>query len=280
MKFTAEQIKTFVKKTAKGNSTISQITIRNYIMERFLERLSLSEFKNKFILKGGLLIASIVGLDTRATMDIDTTAKNLSLSVITATEIITKIISIPIDDGVSFVIKDVSVIMDDAEYNGVRASLEATIDAMRTPLKIDISTGDTITPGEIDYKFKLMFEDRSIVVLAYNIESVLAEKLETVISRGTANTRLRDFYDIYILQNIPSQSISHATLKAAFAATCSKRNSTFLLVDSSKILSEIKTSLEMQKLWLNYQKKFSYANDISWETVMQSICDLFKLTNS
>ena len=280
MKFTAEQIKTFVKKTAKGNSTISQITIRNYIMERFLERLSLSEFKNKFILKGGLLIASIVGLDTRATMDIDTTAKNLSLSVQTATEIITKIISIPIDDGVSFVIKDVSVIMDDAEYNGVRASLEATIDAMRTPLKIDISTGDTITPGEIDYKFNLMFEDRSIVILAYNIESVLAEKLETVISRGTANTRLRDFYDIYILQNIPSQSISHATLKAAFAATCSKRNSTFLLVDGSKILSEIETSLEMQKLWLNYQKKFSYANDISWETVMQSIRDLFKLTTS
>ena len=280
MKFTAEQIKTFVKKTAKGNSTISQITIRNYIMERFLERLSLSEFKDRFILKGGLLIASIVGLDTRATMDIDTTAKNLSLSVITATEIITKIISIPVDDGVSFVIKDVSVIMDDAEYNGVRASLEATIDTMRTPLKIDISTGDTITPGEIDYKFKLMFEDRSIVVLAYNIESVLAEKLETVISRGTANTRLRDFYDIYILQNIPSQSISPATLKAAFAATCAKRNSAFLLVDSSKILSEIETSLDMQKLWLNYQKKFSYANDISWETVMQSIRDLFKLTNS
>ena len=280
MKFTAEQIKTFVKKTAKGNSTISQITIRNYIMERFLERLSLSEFKNKFILKGGLLIASIVGLDTRATMDIDTTAKNLSISVQTATEIITKIMSIPIDDGVSFVIKDVSVIMDDAEYNGVRASLEATIDTMRTPLKIDISTGDTITPGEIDYKFKLMFEDRSIVVLAYNIESVLAEKLETVISRGTANTRLRDFYDIYILQNISSQAINPATIKIAFAATCSKRNSTFLLVDSSQILSEIATSLEMQKLWLNYQKKFSYANDISWETVMQSIRDLFELTNS
>ena len=170
--------------------------------------------------------------------------------------------------------------MDEAEYNGVRASLEATIEAMRTPLKIDISTGDAITPGEIEYKFKLMFEDRSIVILAYNIESVLAEKLETVISRGTANTRLRDFYDIYILQNIPSQSISAAILKAAFSATCSKRNSTFLLVDSSQILSEIETSLEMQKLWLNYQKKFSYANDISWETVMRAIRDLFKLTNS
>lgn len=280
MRFSAEQIKTFVKKTAKGNSTISQITIRNYMMERFLERVSLSEFKDKFILKGGLLIASIVGLDTRATMDIDATAKNFPLSVLTAKEIITKIISVPIDDGVSFAIKDISVIMDDAEYNGVRASLEATIDTMRIPLKIDISTGDIITPEEIEYKFKLMFEDRSIVVLAYNIESVLAEKLETVISRGTANTRLRDFYDIYILQNIPSQSISAATLKAAFAATCSKRNSTFLLTDSSQILSEIETSLEMQKLWLNYQKKFSYANDISWENVMRSVRDLFKLTNS
>ena len=279
MNFTAEQIKTLVKKTAKGNSTVSQIIIRNYIMERFLERLSLSEFKDRFILKGGLLIASIVGLDTRATMDIDTTVKNLSLSVQTATEIIAKIIGIPIDDGVSFAIKDVSVIMDDAEYNGVRASLEATIDTMRTPLKIDISTGDAITPAEIDYEFKLMFENRSISILAYNMESVLAEKLETVISRGTANTRLRDFYDIYILQNIPSQAISPAILKAAFAATCSKRNSTFLLADSSQILSEIETSSEMQKLWFNYQKKFSYANDISWETVMQSIRDLFKLAN-
>lgn len=280
MRFSAEQIKTFVKKTAKGNSTISQITMRNYMMERFLERVSLSDFKDKFILKGGLLIASIVGLDTRATMDIDATAKNFPLSVITAEEIITKIISVPVDDGVSFVIKDISVIMDDAEYNGVRASLEATIDTMRIPLKIDISTGDIITPEEIEYKFKLMFEDRSIVILAYNIESVLAEKLETVISRGTANTRLRDFYDIYILQNIPSQSISAGTLKAAFAGTCAKRNSTFLLNDSSEILSEIETSPEMQKLWFNYQKKFSYAKDISWETVMRSTRDLFKLTNS
>lgn len=271
MRFKVDQIKDFIKNKANGDSTRSQIIMRNYIMERFLERVTVSEYKDNFILKGGMLIASIVGLDTRATLDIDTTVKNLPLSVVTAKEAISKIIAIPLDDGVSFTIKDVGLIMDDAEYSGVRASLIAMLEKTKTPLKIDISTGDAITPKEISYNFKLMFENRSIPILAYNVETVLAEKIETVLSRGTANTRLRDFYDICILQDISSSPISPVSLRAAFLATCKKRSSQFVLSDGLNILQEIETSPEMQQLWSNYQRKYDYAEDISWKNVISSI---------
>jgi predicted nucleotidyltransferase component of viral defense system len=265
MRLNANKLKELIKKQAKGNSTRSQIIMRNYIMERFLERIAVSEYKDNFILKGGMLIASIVGLDTRATLDIDTTVKNLPLSVVTAKEIISKIIVVPIEDGVSFTIKDVSVIMDDAEYSGVRASLTATLENTRTPLKIDISTGDAITPKEVSYNFKLMFENRTIPIWSYNLETVLAEKLETVLSRGTANTRLRNLYDIYILQSINTSPLSQVSFKAAFLATCRNRSSQFILAEGLTILQEIKDSPEMQQLWSNYQKKYDYASGIAWE---------------
>lgn len=147
---TSRQLKAFVRNLSKGNSTQAQIIIRNYIMERFLERISLSEYRNNFILKGGMLVSAMVGLDTRSTMDIDATIKNLPLTMETAQDIIEKIISVPIDDGVLFTIKNVASILEEAEYGGIRAALEAKIDTMRTPLKVDISTGDVITPQEVD----------------------------------------------------------------------------------------------------------------------------------
>ena len=190
---TSRQIKDLIKNKANGNSAKAQIMIRNYMMERFMERLSLSEYKNNFILKGGMLVSSMVGIDIRSTMDIDTTLKNLPLSVDSAESIIKRIISVRLEDGVTFRIKGITEIMDEAEYGGIRVSLEAMLDMMRIPLKIDISTGDIVTPKEIEYEMKLMFEDRKIEILAYNIETLLAEKLETVVTRGIANTRLRDF---------------------------------------------------------------------------------------
>ena len=219
---TSRQLKAFVRNLSKGNSTQAQIIIRNYIMERFLERISLSEYRDNFILKGGMLVSAMVGLDTRSTMDIDATIKSLPLTMETAQKIIERIISVPIDDGVIFNIKSVKSILEEAEYGGIRATLEAEIDTMRTPLKVDISTGDVITPQEIAYKFKLMFEERTILIWAYNLETVLAEKLETIISRGTANTRLRDFYDLYILQNDNSRTIDMNVFPKAFEATCFK----------------------------------------------------------
>lgn len=273
---TSRQLKALVRNLTKGDSLQAQIIMRNYVMERFLERISLSKYKNNFILKGGMLVSAMVGLDTRSTMDIDTTIKNMPLSVENAKEMIEEIIAIPIDDGMTFSIKSVGEIMDEAEYSGVRANLEATLETMRKPLKVDISTGDIITPREVLYTFRLMFEERTISILAYNLETVLAEKMETVIARGVANTRLRDYYDLYILQNEYTHAMNMEQFKAAFLATSKKRNSIQLITEGNRILKEIADSEVMQGLWKSYQKKFSYAEDISWEMVMDSIEKLFE----
>lgn len=165
---TSRQLKALVRNRSNGNSAQAQTIIRNYIMERFLERISLSKYRDHFILKGGMLVSALVGLENRATMDIDTTIKNLPLSVDDVTDIITEIIKVAVEDGITFSIKRVFEIMDEAEYPGVRAMLEAELDSMRTPLKIDISTGDVITPKEIEFSYQLMFEKRSISIYAYN----------------------------------------------------------------------------------------------------------------
>ena len=244
---TSRQLKALVRNLTKGDSLQAQIIMRNYVMERFLERISLSKYRNNFILKGGMLVSAMVGLDTRSTMDIDTTIKNMPLSVENAREMIEEIIAVPIDDGMTFSIKSVGEIMDEAEYTGVRVNLEATLETMRTPLKVDISTGDIITPREVLYTFKLMFEERTISILAYNLETVLAEKMETVIARGVANTRLRDYYDLYILQNEYTHAISMEQFKAAFLATCKKRNSIQLIAEGNKILKELLLYKRLEK---------------------------------
>lgn len=168
-----------------------------------------------------MIISSMVGINNRSTMDIDTTIRNINLSADDISRVLAEIISIEIDDGIAFRVKSISDIMDEAEYPGIRAMLEATLENMRTPLKIDFSTGDVITPKEIEYEYKLMFENRSISILAYNTETILAEKLETVISRSTANTRLRDFYDLRILYD--TVEIDYGKLKDAFSATSERR---------------------------------------------------------
>ena len=201
------ELKDLIRNLSKKKSADAQILMRNYMMERFLERISLSEYKDKFILKGGMLVAAMVGLDARATMDLDATIKGANVSLTDVETIISNIIAIPIDDGVLFCIKRISEIMEEADYPGVRVSMETKFDGVITPLKIDISTGDVITPKEIRYRFNLMLEDRTIEVWAYNLETVLAEKLETVISRNVTNTRMRDFYDIYILQKLYGEQL-------------------------------------------------------------------------
>lgn len=272
---TSRQLKALVRNLSKGDSTQAQIIIRNYVMERFLERISLSRYRNNFILKGGMLVSAMVGRATRSTLDIDATVKNLPLEIEIVKDIIEEVIAIPVDDGMTFTIKSVSEIMDEAEYSGVRLSLEAQLETMRTPLKVDISTGDVITPREMSYNFKLMFEERMISILAYNLKTVLAEKMETVISRGVTNTRLRDYYDLYILQNQYFNTINMEQFQRAFTATSMKRNSIQLMQDGNDILQEISESEIMQNLWKNYQRKFSYAEDISWKQIMEAIQSLF-----
>ncbi|GHU06898.1 abortive infection protein [Betaproteobacteria bacterium] len=272
---TSVQLKALVRNMSKGNSTKAQVIIRNYVMERFIERLSLSPYRNNLILKGGTLVAAMVGLDNRSTLDVDATIKNLSLTVESAREVVEGITAVQIDDGMMFKTKSATIIMDEADYSGVRVMLDTMLETMRTPLKIDFSTGDVITPQEIEYSFRLLFEDRSVSILAYNLETVLAEKLETLLSRSTANTRMRDFYDIYVLETTQQHNIDLSILRDALANTSRKRGSLAMLSDAPLILDEIHGSLEMVALWNNYQHKFDYARGIAWDDVMSSARNLY-----
>ena len=276
---TARQLKDLVRNLSKKKSADAQILMRNYMMERFLERISLSEYKNQFILKGGMLVAAMVGLDARATMDLDATIKGTNVSVEDVEMIISKIISIPLNDGVLFRIKRISEIMEEADYPGVRVSMETKFDGVITPLKIDISTGDVITPREIKYKFNLMLENRTIEVWAYNLETVLAEKLETVISRNVTNTRMRDFYDIYILQKQYGEQLSKDVLRDALVATAKKRETLEQIEteDIDEVFDEIQSSSVMENLWKAYQRNYSYSADIPWHTIMKSIRTLYEI---
>ncbi len=250
---TSKQLKDLIRNLSKKKSADAQILMRNYMMERFLERISLSEYKDKFILKGGMLVAAMVGLDARSTMDLDATVRGATLNRETIETIIDGILSAPVDDGVSFQVKSISDIMDEADYPGVRVSMSAAFDGTVTPIKIDISTGDVITPRAVQYHFKLMLENRSISLWAYNLETVLAEKLESTISRATTNTRMRDFYDIYILSRMHQDTLNVDTLQQALAATCRKRQSEHMFLEGDEILKEVETSPVMQKLWESYK---------------------------
>lgn len=272
---TAKQLKDLIRNLSKKKSADAQILMRNYMMERFLERMSVSEYKDKFILKGGMLVAAMVGLDARSTMDIDATIKGADVNVEAVEQIITHIISVPMDDGVTFRVKQISEIMDEAEYSGVRISMETEFDGVRTPLKIDISTDDVITPREIQYSFKLMLEERTIDAWAYNLETVLAEKLETVISRNITNTRMRDFYDIHILLKLYGNTLDANVLDEALRATAKKRETEKYLSNAVELFEEVQNDSNMLKLWNAYQKKFSYAEDISWDAVMSAVKELY-----
>ena len=273
---TSTQLKALVRNISHGDNAKAMTLIRNFVMERFLERMSLSKYSGNLILKGGLLIASMVGLDNRATMDIDTTIRNYNFSAEDAEKMIEDIIAVPLEDGTRFTVKSVENIMDDAEYPGIRFKLEAALDNMKTPLKIDISTDDVITPKEINYEYKLMFEERSIPLLAYNLETVLAEKIETIISRGTLNTRMRDYYDLMILNVVKSNAINYADLTKALEATSRKRNSYELLSAPKHILEQIKSDTGLMEQWRIYRRKYDYAADYHWEDIVKNIEQLFK----
>ena len=271
---TARQLKDLIRNLSKKNAADAQILMRNYMMERFLERISLSVYRDKFILKGGMLVAALVGLNARSTMDLDATVKGANVNAKDVEKMITGIITVSIDDGITFQVKSISEIMDEAEYPGIRVTMTTLFDGVRTPLKIDISTGDAITPKEIRYSFKLMLEDRSIAVWAYNLETVLAEKLETIITRTTTNTRMRDFYDIAILLKLYGDSLKPKTLHDALLATMRKRGTERHLPEAIEVFDEVESSPEMQGLWEAYQRKFSYASDLNWGAVMAAVRQL------
>ena len=274
---TAKQLKDKTRNLSGGNSNKAQTLIRNYMMERFLERITLSKYRNNFILKGGMLVAAMVGIETRATMDIDTTVKALPLTPDRTRAIVDEILAVEINDGVHFSISKESSIMEEHDYPGLRYILNATLERIQEIIKIDISTGDIITPSAIEYSYKLMFEDRRISLWTYNLETVLGEKLETMMARGTANTRMRDFYDVFVLYRQEKDTLNVENLIAAFNATSAKRSTTALIPDFALILEEVRNSSEMQKNWENYRSNNYYVEDLSWDDVMRAVMELTQI---
>lgn len=274
---TSRQLNALIRNMAKDKSINAQIILRNFMLERLLERISLSPYRENLILKGGMLVAAMVGLDTRATMDMDTTLKGYPLTEESVRSVFTDILAVPVEDHVTLTLKKLEEIHDEAEYSGIRVTLEMLLDETRQTLKVDITTGDPITPAAVDYSFRLLFEDRSIQIKAYNLETVLAEKLETIFSRSTANTRMRDFYDVYVLWNTRRSDIRFPVMKEAFERTVRKRESDFLLrggiPESAEALSGSK---EMKELWTRYQKKYTYADDIAWEDAVAAAKELYE----
>jgi len=265
----AIQLKDKVRNLSGRDSTKSQTLIRTFLMERFLERLSKSKYQRNFILKGGMLVASLVGLDTRATMDIDTTMDAATLSKENAERIIRDIIAVDLDDGIQFSIRKISDIMEEHDYPGIRMTMDVTFDKLRQTIKIDISTGDVITPSAIQYDYHLMFEDRTIPLNTYNLETLLAEKLETMMDRDTTNTRMRDFYDVHVLTH--QKDFDDAVFSTAFHATSEKRGSTSKIPMLPDILHRLADDPTMRHQWENYVAQSFYVHDLTWEAAMQSV---------
>ena len=271
----AMSLKAKIKIYAKNNNIAAQVVLQNYMFECFLARLSESKYSDKFVVKGGMLVAAIVGLDTRSTMDLDTTLRNLPLTEKQIMDAIEEIISIKQEDGVIFIIKSIEPIRKDDVYGGYCVRIDAEYDTILTPLSIDISTGDVITPSAIQYEFSGIFdEDLRIKLWGYNLETILAEKLETILRRGVFITRPRDFYDVYILAT--TQEYDLKILYSALNATAKHRESTNAISNITNILEEIKINTDLKNQWKKYQRQFPYAKDIEYEHLMKVLDDLLK----
>lgn len=250
----------------KYNITPNEI-LQNYMFERILERLSVSKYKNNFILKGGLLLSSIMGIDTRTTMDMDTCVKGIDLTDVELYKILNEILNINVEDNVKFRITNSEPIRVEDEYGGLKYNIIAIFDNLKVNLSIDIATGDTITPREIEYNYKMLFEDRELQIMTYNIESIIAEKFQTVISKGILNSRMKDYYDLYYL--ITYKEFSGENLKRAITKTFDKRNTS--LNDIETTLSMISESSFTKDLWKNYAKKHKYTENIKFEKIIDTI---------
>lgn len=259
-------------KAVQNNITVNEV-LQNYMFERILERLSISEYKNNFILKGGVLLSSIMGIDTRTTMDMDTCLKGINLTEEQLYKVLKNILDTDVKDGVTFEIKNSKPIREDDEYGGLKYNILAKFDNIKVNLSIDIATGDVITPGEIEYNYKMMFEDKALKIMTYNIESIIAEKFQTIISRNVLNSRMKDFYDLYYL--IKYSTFSKDDLRLAIEKTFDKRNTDIKLINSN--ISVIQESDLLQDLWKTYSQKHKYTKDIKFEDIIETIKKISKL---
>ena len=268
---TSRQLKDKIKNLTGGDSKKSQILTRKYMMERFLARVAKSKYRYNFILKGGMLVSAIVGEDARSTMDIDATVRALPLTANDIKAIIEEITSIDLSDNLNFEITDAKEIMEEHDYSGMRITMKVMLEIIRETITFDISTGDAITPSAMTFSYPMMFEQGEINILTYSLETLLAEKLETVLARATTNTRMRDFYDIHTLWNFDENLIKTDVLREAYFATTQKRQTEHLIDDAEQILDDIANSEHMALMWNNYKSSNNYVGDLEWNDVFETV---------
>ena len=264
--------KAIINNMAKENNVAAQSVLQTYMLERLLERISISKYKDNFILKGGMLISAMLGIDSRTTMDMDTRIKGLPLTKDNITNIMDEICNIEIDDNVTLKINKVELIREDDDYGGYRITFEAKYNnEMPVIMKIDITTGDKITYKEIEYSFTLMLEDRKIQIWSYNVETIIAEKFEAIVKRGVLSTRIRDYYDVYMLINTQSKIIDKKTLKDAITLTAQHRGTSEIIKDWKMIVAKIANDSKMRQQWKRYQKDNFYAEEIEYNDLINAI---------
>lgn len=273
-------LKAKINNISKEKRVAPQSVLQTYMLERLLERISVSEYKDNFILKGGMLISAILGISSRSTMDMDATVKGFQLTEENAREILSEICNIELDDDITFNINKIELIREDDDYNGYRVTFEAKVkNSMPVILKIDITTGDAITYKEIEYDYNLLLENKKIPIWSYNLETILAEKFEAVIKRGITGTRIRDFYDIYKLIKIEEEHVNKKLLTDAINLTSKHRESTNLINEWKSTLDLLRTDEEMKKRWKIYQKTYFYAEGIEYDELISSIEKVGKIYN-
>lgn len=268
---TPEQLKGAIKNLAIEKKLRPQVIMQIYLFERLIARLAVSRYRNNFILKGGLLISSMIGIANRSTLDMDATVTGINMDRESMISAISEIIGIDVGDGIRFRYERIEPIREDDENDNFRVSIKALFGKIDAPMKIDITTGDIITPSAIEYSYKSMFEENDLIVMAYNLETVLAEKYEAIIKRNIGTTRARDFYDLMILFNGRHKEINKDVFVKAVTNTAVKRGSLAIIKSSKSICEDIKKEPALERLWMKYQNENQYAKGISFEEVADNV---------
>jgi len=273
----ADKLKSLISKKAQGNSDLSLQYYQMFFFEHILMRLEKSKYKDKIILKGGLLLASIIGEDFRTTKDMDATLKSIELDKDIINEIFTEILNIDIHDNIIFEIENVKDIRDEDPYGGFQINIWAKFERLKVHIAIELTSGDIITPREMKYQYNRIFGDEIINIVAYPIETMIAEKFETFISRGLTNTRMKDYYDLFVLINDERSNLNKKTLVKAIENTFRKRKTNFDIEYIKEITADIKADKTILNHWHIYQQKVPYAKDINYESIMDALNQLIDI---
>lgn len=266
-----DSLKVKVSNLVLSTNIPNKYLIQSFMFEALLKRISVSKYKDKFIIKGGLLLSSIFGVNLRSTMDLDTTIKGLPLDRTTITKVINEIISIDLKDNIKLEIENIKDIREEELYSGFNINLKAEFDGLRTNLMIDITTGDVITYKEVQFEYKTLFDNEIVNIMTYNYETIIAEKFEAIISRNIDNTRMKDYYDLYMFVNLKWNDIDKTILRKAIFNTSEKRETLNYIENADKYIELINEDSKLKSLWKNYQNNYAYAKDISFENTIAAI---------